>query len=158
MPRPACTARPTSSACSIETERRGGQGLPHSFQSFSATMTTASLCVRREADDLAPCFHRVSSHLLGTPWRTPRCDPDPVFRREWWMTDNPFFEAWSTPFGFPPFDRIRPEHFPPAFDRGMAEEAAEFAAVARSGEGPSFANTVEAMERSGRALRRATDV
>ena len=36
------------------------------------------------------------------------------------MTDNPFFEVWTTPFGLPPFDRIRPEHFPPAFDRGMA--------------------------------------
>ena len=44
------------------------------------------------------------------------------------MTDNPFFEAWTTPFGLPPFDRIRPEHFPPAFDRGMAEESAEIAA------------------------------
>ena len=41
------------------------------------------------------------------------------------MTDNPFFEAWNTPFELPPFERIRPEHFPPAFDRGMAEEAAE---------------------------------
>jgi peptidyl-dipeptidase Dcp len=74
------------------------------------------------------------------------------------MIDNPFFEAWSTPFGFPPFDRIRSEHFPPAFDRGMAEEAAEFAAIARSSEAPTFANTVEAMERSGRQLRRATEV
>src|SRR5216684_5456064 len=34
------------------------------------------------------------------------------------MTDNPFFETWTAPFGMPPFDRIRPEHFPPAFDRG----------------------------------------
>ena len=37
------------------------------------------------------------------------------------MTENPFLERWSTPFGMPPFDRIRPEHFPPAFDRGMRE-------------------------------------
>jgi len=35
------------------------------------------------------------------------------------MTQNPFFENWTTPFGAPPFDRIRPEYFPPAFDRGM---------------------------------------
>ena len=46
------------------------------------------------------------------------------------MTDNPFFETWKTPFGIPPFDRIRPEHFPPAFDRGMAEQLAEIAAIA----------------------------
>src|SRR4029077_3958047 len=45
------------------------------------------------------------------------------------MTENPFFEAWDTPFELPPFDRIRPEHFPPAFDRGMAEHIAEIAAI-----------------------------
>ncbi len=69
------------------------------------------------------------------------------------MTENPFFEAWNTPFELPPFDRIRPEHFPPAFDRGMAEHAAEIAAIAGSGAAPDFANTVEALERSGRLLR-----
>ena len=41
------------------------------------------------------------------------------------MTENPFFDTWTTPFGLPPFDRIRPEHFPPAFDNGMAEQNAE---------------------------------
>src|SRR3954452_7458643 len=69
------------------------------------------------------------------------------------MTENPFFETWNTPFELPPFDRIRPEHFPPAFDRGMAEHGADIAAIAGSGEAPDFANTVEALERSGRLLR-----
>jgi peptidyl-dipeptidase Dcp len=72
--------------------------------------------------------------------------------------ENPFFAPWTTPFGMPPFDRIRPEHFPPAFDRGMAEEAAEVERIARSPEPPSFANTVEAMERSGRLLARVSNV
>jgi len=44
------------------------------------------------------------------------------------MTDNPFLESWTTPFGMPPFDRIRPEHFPPAFNRGMEEQIAHAAA------------------------------
>ena len=70
------------------------------------------------------------------------------------MTANPFFETWDTPFGLPPFARIRPEHFPPAFDRGMDEHAAEIAAIAASPEPPSFANTLEALERSGRLLDR----
>ncbi|HEX6842154.1 MAG TPA: M3 family metallopeptidase [Stellaceae bacterium] len=75
------------------------------------------------------------------------------------MTDeNPFFETWTTPFGVPPFDRIQPAHFPPAFERGMAEEQAEIEAIARSSEPPTFANTIEAMERSGRLLRRVSDV
>src|SRR5207302_7621525 len=70
------------------------------------------------------------------------------------MTDNPFFEAWDTPFELPPFARIVPEHFPPAFDRGIAEHTAEIAAIASSSEPPGFANTIEALERSGALLRR----
>jgi len=74
------------------------------------------------------------------------------------MESNPFFEDWATPFELPPFERIQPEHFPPAFDRGMAEEASEIAAIARAAEPPSFANTIEAMERSGRLLGRVSRV
>jgi peptidyl-dipeptidase Dcp len=74
------------------------------------------------------------------------------------MTDNPFFEDWDTPFGLPPFARIDPSHFPPAFDRGMDEQAAEIAAIAGSGATPDFANTIEALERSGALLRRVSRV
>jgi peptidyl-dipeptidase Dcp len=74
------------------------------------------------------------------------------------MTDNPFFETWTTPFGLPPFDRIRPEHFPPAFDRGMTEQRAEIAAITGTDAEPSFANTIEGLERSGRLLDRVSRV
>src|SRR6266550_5950036 len=74
------------------------------------------------------------------------------------MTDNPFFETWTTPFGAPPFDRIRPEHFPPAFDRGMAEQIAEIGAIAGGAASPTFADTIEALERSGRLLDRVSRV
>jgi peptidyl-dipeptidase Dcp len=74
------------------------------------------------------------------------------------MTENPFFEAWNTPFELPPFDRIRPEHFPPAFERGMAEHIAEIDGIAGSSEAPDFTNTVEGLERSGRLLRRVSRV
>jgi len=56
------------------------------------------------------------------------------------MTDNPFLESWTTPFGMPPFDRIRPAHFPPAFNRGMEEQIAQIAAIASSTAPPSFAD------------------
>ena len=74
------------------------------------------------------------------------------------MTDNPFFETWTTPFGLPPFDRIRPEHFPPAFDKGMGEQSAEIAVITGAAAMPSFANTIEALERSGRLLDRVSRV
>jgi peptidyl-dipeptidase Dcp len=70
------------------------------------------------------------------------------------MIDNPFFEAWTTPFGLPPFSRIRPEHFPPAFERATKEEADEISLITTLPETPTFTNTVEAMERSGRLLKR----
>src|SRR6516165_3248079 len=72
------------------------------------------------------------------------------------MSENPFSEIWTTPFGLPPFDRIRPEHFPPAFDRAMAEHDAEISAITGSAAAPTFANTIEALERAGRLLDRVS--
>lgn len=74
------------------------------------------------------------------------------------MSTNPFFEHWSTPFGVPPFDRIRPEHYPEALDRGMAEHLAEVAAITGNPEPPTFANTIEALERSGALFERVANV
>ena len=74
------------------------------------------------------------------------------------MTENPFFTDWDTPFGMPPFDRIRPEHFPPAFDRGMDEQIAEITAIVASPAPPAFTDTIEAIERSGRLLNRVSRV
>ena len=74
------------------------------------------------------------------------------------MSPNPLLETWTTPFGVPPFDRIRPEHFPPAFDRGMDEHNAEIAAITSSTAAPTFGNTIEALERSGRLLDRVSRV
>jgi peptidyl-dipeptidase Dcp len=70
------------------------------------------------------------------------------------IEDNPLLAAWNTPFGVPPFDLIRPEHFVPAFSQAMADHLEEIAAIGASPEAPSFANTVEALERSGRSLER----
>ncbi len=74
------------------------------------------------------------------------------------MTDNPFFLVWDTPFGMPPFDQIRPEHFAPAFDGGMDEQRAEIAAIVAAPVPAGFADTIEALERSGRLLDRVSRV
>jgi peptidyl-dipeptidase Dcp len=68
--------------------------------------------------------------------------------------DNPLLAPWTTPFGVPPFDLIRPGHFVPAFEQAMAEHLTDIAAIGENPELPSFDNTVEALERSGRALER----
>ena len=73
--------------------------------------------------------------------------------------DNPFFEAdWQTPFGAVPFDRVRPEHFLPAMERAMASHLVEVKAISGSPAAPDFANTIAAMERSGRDLDRVSMV
>lgn len=75
------------------------------------------------------------------------------------MTDeNPLLTAWTTPFGMPPFAAIRPEHYRPAFETAIAEHQREIAAIADNPEPPTFANTVEAMERAGRLLDRVASV
>ena len=45
-------------------------------------------------------------------------------------SDNPLFQDWAEPFGVPPFGRVEPEHFLPAFARAFAAHAAEVAAIA----------------------------
>jgi peptidyl-dipeptidase Dcp len=73
-------------------------------------------------------------------------------------TDNPLLEDWSGPFGVPPFGRFAPEHFTPAYDRAFAKHDAEIAAIAGEVAAPTFPNTIEAMERSGRTLDRVGSV
>ncbi len=65
---------------------------------------------------------------------------------------NPFFETWNTPFQTPPFDAIKPEHYRPAYERGLKEHAAEVYAIANLGEAPTFENTIEELERCGKLL------
>jgi len=67
---------------------------------------------------------------------------------------NPFFEIWDTPFGTPPFDAIKNEHFAPAYRQALAEHSKEVAAIGASKDAPSFDNTIAALELSGKALRR----
>ncbi|MGH6849393.1 MAG: M3 family metallopeptidase [Methylocella sp.] len=71
---------------------------------------------------------------------------------------NPLFEPWTGPFGAPPFDRLKPMHFGQAFEIALGLAQAEIAAIAAGPNPPSFANTVEALERSGRDLTRIRSV
>ncbi len=66
--------------------------------------------------------------------------------------NNPFFEEWKTPFGVPPFERIKEEHFVPAIKEGIAQQRREIDEIANSKKKPTFANTVEALDASGEQL------
>jgi peptidyl-dipeptidase Dcp len=71
---------------------------------------------------------------------------------------NPLLEAWTGPFEAPPFERIEPGHFRPAFGVALGQARDEIDAVASNPALPSFANTIEALERSGRGLDRVGNV
>ena len=72
--------------------------------------------------------------------------------------DNPFFKTWNTPFGVPPFNEIKIEHFWPAYQAGMAEEMAQIWEIIRNPEAPTFENTIVAMDNAGELLRKVTPV
>jgi peptidyl-dipeptidase Dcp len=71
---------------------------------------------------------------------------------------NPLLMAWQTPCETPPFADIAPEHFLPAFEQAFADHAAEIAAITHDPSAPDFANTITALERSGRLLTRVSSV
>jgi peptidyl-dipeptidase Dcp len=73
-------------------------------------------------------------------------------------SDNPLLSEWRTPFEAPPFEEIRERHYRPAFEKGMQEQLAEIAAIVENAEAPTFENTVEVLERTGRTLVRVNRV
>jgi peptidyl-dipeptidase Dcp len=74
------------------------------------------------------------------------------------VANNPLLQAWTAPFGLAPFERLRAEHFEPAFDRAMGEQRAELDALAAQPQPPSFDNTIAAFDASGRLLARLDGV
>ena len=71
------------------------------------------------------------------------------------QTANPLLETWNTPFGVPPFDRIKAEHFKPAIEEGIRQHNAQIDSIVSNTEIPSFANVIEALDRSGQTLTNA---
>ena len=67
---------------------------------------------------------------------------------------NPFATPSTLDYGLPPLTEIRIEHFLPAITEGLAQQRTEWEAIATNPDAPTFANTVEALERSGELLRR----
>ena len=72
--------------------------------------------------------------------------------------ENPLLTESKLPFGAPQFDKIRNEHYMPAFEQGIAEAKAEIDAIADNPEAPTFENTIEAMEYSGETLDRVSSI
>ncbi|KFN44363.1 M3 family metallopeptidase [Arenimonas metalli] len=74
------------------------------------------------------------------------------------VSANPFFTASTLPYQLPPFDQIQDAHYAPAFEKGMADQLAEVAAIANNAAAPTFENTIVAMEKTGTVLTRTAAV
>ncbi len=72
--------------------------------------------------------------------------------------DNPFLRESAAPFGAPEFDKIKNEHYLPAFEAGIAEAKAEIDAIVANTDEPTFENTIEAMEYAGATLEKVSNV
>ena len=75
------------------------------------------------------------------------------------VPDNILLADWSGPYdGVPPWDQVRPDLFSPAIQFGIDEQRREIEAIANSGAPPTFANTIEGMEKAGQRLGRVLAV
>ncbi len=72
--------------------------------------------------------------------------------------ENPFFKPYDTPYGTPPFDKIKIEHYEPAFDEAIRQHKVEIETIAANPFAPTFQNTIAAMEYSGEMLNRVSGV
>ncbi|HEX4440245.1 MAG TPA: M3 family metallopeptidase [Thermoanaerobaculia bacterium] len=108
--------------------------------SLALTAALAAAAVR------APAAPTRAASPKTTPASPPASGPNPLLTRS------------TLPFQAPPFDRIHDADYGPAIEQGMKEQLAEIAAIADAPAAPTFANTIEAMERSGELLTRAYKV
>ena len=73
-------------------------------------------------------------------------------------SQNPLLVEWSAPFGLPPFEAIKPEHYRPAYDAALRQHEAEIAEIAGNPSPPTFENTIDALELAGQVLNRVGGV
>jgi len=71
---------------------------------------------------------------------------------------NPFLQEWDTPYGIPPFDKIRECHYLPAVKEGIALQKAEIQAIIDNPEAPTFENTIAALDASGKVFGKVCNV
>lgn len=86
------------------------------------------------------------------------CNSDSCGTKTKTSEQNPFFVESELPFGAPEFDKIKVEHYKPAFIEGMKQQKAEIDAICNSAETPTFENTIWAYDKSGELLGRVAGI
>ena len=99
----------------------------------------------------------LSINFLAHPMHAAKPSPAAA-KKSGFTADNPFAVESTLAYHLPPFDKIKNEHFRPAFTAALAEQLKEIDAIANSTEPATFDNTLLAMERSGQKLTRVNNV
>ena len=72
--------------------------------------------------------------------------------------NNPLMQKFETPFQAPPFDKIKPADYKPAFEEGMKQHKAEIEAIVNNPEEPTFENTIVALDKAGELLNQTSSI
>lgn len=86
------------------------------------------------------------------------CNNDKQNKETETMTNNVLMQEFTTPYGVPDFDRITNEDYKPAFEEAIRKQKSEIESIVNNEDEPTFANTIEALERSGMMLDRVSNV
>ena len=100
----------------------------------------------------------MTAALTAAAQAAPKPDAAPAAAATTAAAANPFFSASTLQYQAPPFDKITDATFQPAIEEGMKQQLAEIEKIANQADAPTFANTIEAMERSGALLTRVAKV
>jgi peptidyl-dipeptidase Dcp len=73
------------------------------------------------------------------------------------MTDNPFFHEYTAPFQTPPLDKIKHEHYIPAFKKGIKDQQREIEFIVKNTQPATFYNTIESLDQTGDFLSRVSE-
>lgn len=82
----------------------------------------------------------------------------PVMSQNTPDAENPLMKPFDTPFGIPPYEKIKPQHYVPAIKAAIEKQRAEIKAICDNPEAPTFENTIVALDYSGEDLNRAAGV
>lgn len=74
------------------------------------------------------------------------------------QTDNPLLADYETPFNVPPFDKIKDEHFKPAFEEALQIHNLEIDSIINNEEQATFVNTIVALEKAGSLLSKVSTI
>src|SRR5262249_32474706 len=139
------------------------QSVEHGISSWNILTLPSRRPVRHRGirNDRKGCMKRdwmlgltalIASFTSGSPASAQTASASPT------SPPNPFYSASTLQFESPPFDKIRDSDYQPAIEEGMKQQLAEIEAIAAQSEPPTFANTIEGMERTGVLLTRVTKV